>query len=85
MDIRFYVDPESDEPHIFDHGVTEEEVYQVLVTRGDDFQGKRNSRIRFGQTLAGRYLKVVYVPDEERDSVFVIGDDIMHLKTECAA
>ena len=51
---------------------TEEEVRQVLVRRGDDFQGRRSSRIRFGQTLAGRYLKVIYVPDEERDSVFVI-------------
>ena len=28
--------------------------------------------IRFGQTLAGRYLKVIFVPDLERDSIFVI-------------
>jgi hypothetical protein len=72
MDIRFYMDPETDQPHIYGHGVTEEEVRQVLVRRGDDFQGTRNSRIRFGQTLAGRYLKVIYVPDLRRDSVFVI-------------
>ena len=52
--------------------MTEEEVCQVLVTRGDDFKGRRNSRVRFGKTLAGRYLKVVYVPDEDRNSVFVI-------------
>jgi hypothetical protein len=72
MDLRFHIDPETGEPHIFDHGVTEEEVRQVLVRRGDDFQGRRNSRIRFGQTMAGRYLKVIYVPDAERDGVFVI-------------
>jgi hypothetical protein len=72
MDLRFHIDPESGEPHIYDHGVTKEEVRQVLVRRGDDFPGTRNTRIRFGQTLAGRYLKVIYVPDEERDSVFVI-------------
>ena len=72
MDLRFHIDPETGEPHIFEHGVNEEEVRQVLVRRGDDFQGRRNSRIRFGQTLAGRYLKVIYVPDAERDSVFVI-------------
>ena len=72
MDLRFHVDPETSEPHIYDHGVTEEEVRQVLVRRGDDFRGRGKSRIRFGQTLAGRYLKVIYVPDEERDSVFVI-------------
>ncbi len=72
MDLRFHIDPESGEPHIYDHGVTEEEVRQVLVRRGDDFRGSRNARIRFGQTFAGRYLKVIYVPDVERDSVFVI-------------
>ena len=72
MDLRFHIDPETGEPQIFEHGVTEEEVRQVLVGGGDDFRGRRNARIRFGQTLTGRYLKVVYVPDEERDSVFVI-------------
>ena len=72
MEIRFYIDPESGRPHISDHGVTEEEVFQVLVKGGDDFKGRRNSWIRFGQTSAGRYLKVVYVPDEDRDSVFVL-------------
>jgi hypothetical protein len=52
--------------------VTEEEVRHVLVGRGDDFQGRRKSRIRFGRSSAGRYLKVIYVPDEDRNSVFVI-------------
>jgi len=72
MDIRFHIDPETGQPHIFEHRVTEEEVRQVLVLGGDDFQSSRGSRIRFGQTSSGRYLKVVYVPDEERDSVFVV-------------
>ena len=72
MDLRFHIDPETGEPHIYDHGVTEEEVRQVLIRRGDDFRGSRKALIRFGQTLAGRYLKVIYVPDEQRDSVFVI-------------
>jgi hypothetical protein len=72
MEIRFHIDPESAQPHIFEHGVTKEEVRQVLVRPGDDFQGRRTSRIRFGQTIAGRFLKVNYVPDAERDSLFVI-------------
>jgi hypothetical protein len=72
MELRFYFDPETRQPHIYDHGVTEEEVRQVLVRRGDDFKGSRNTRIRFGQTSAGRCLKVVYVPDVGQDSVFVI-------------
>ncbi|MGL4550311.1 MAG: DUF4258 domain-containing protein [Gemmataceae bacterium] len=32
----------------------------------------RDSRLRLGQTLAGRYLQVVYVRDEDPNSVFVI-------------
>jgi hypothetical protein len=72
MELRFHKDPETGLPHIFDHGVTEEEVRQVLARRGDDFRGRRNSRVRFGQTFAGRYLKVIYVPDQDRDGAFVI-------------
>jgi len=72
MDIRFHIDPETGQPHIYEHGVREEEVRQVLLGRGDEFQGSRNARIRFGQTFAGRYLKVIFVPDLERDSIFVI-------------
>jgi hypothetical protein len=72
MEIRFYIDPETGEPHIYEHQVTEDEVIDVLRGRGDDFPGHRNSQIRFGQTAAGRYLKVVYVPDEDRDGLFVI-------------
>jgi hypothetical protein len=72
MRLRFHIDPETGQPHIYEHGVREEEVRQVLVGRGDDFRGSGKSRICFGQTAAGRYLKVIYVPDPERDSVFVI-------------
>ena len=72
MRIRFYIDPELGQPHIYDHGVSEEEVRQVLLGRGDDFRGRKKSRIKFGQTLTGRYLKVIYQPDKTRDSVFVI-------------
>ena len=72
MELRFHIDPGTGEPHILEHGVTEEEVRQVLLGRGDDFRGKRKARVRFGQTLAGRHLKVIYVPDQERDSLFVI-------------
>ncbi len=72
MEIRFYSDPETDEPHIYQHGVSEEEVIEVLRRRGDDYAGHRDSRIRLGQTAAGRYLKVVYVVDEDRQGLFVI-------------
>ena len=57
MDLRFWIDPESSLPHIFNHGVTEEEVRQVLSRTAEDFPGTDGSRIRLGQTQAGRYFK----------------------------
>jgi hypothetical protein len=58
--------------HIYEHGITEEEVYQVMHGRGDDMRGRDDSRMKIGQTAAGRYLQVIYVPDEGFASVFVI-------------
>jgi hypothetical protein len=72
MQFRFYLDPETGEPHIHDHGVTETEVRQVFAGSGEDLPGTRNSRMRLGQTEAGRYLQVIYVPDDVPESVFVI-------------
>jgi hypothetical protein len=72
MELRFWLDPETDLPHIYDHGVTEEEVRQVLARTGEEFPGRDESRIRLGQTVAGRYLQVVYVPDAVGDGAFVV-------------
>jgi hypothetical protein len=70
--LRFYIDPATDEPHIFNHGVKEDEVEDVLVRLGEDRPGREGSRVAIGQTQGGRYLRVVYVPDTEPDSVFVV-------------
>jgi hypothetical protein len=67
MELRFYEDPESGQPHIYSHGVTEQEVQEVLRGRGEDLRADGNSRRKIGQTLAGRYLQVFYVPDEDPD------------------
>ena len=72
MKLRFYRDSQTGEPHIFGHGVDEEEVAEVLTAPGEDRPGREGSRIAIGQTKAGRYLRVIYVPDPELDSVFVI-------------
>jgi hypothetical protein len=72
MDICFYNDPETDLPHFYDHGVTEGEVAEVLRGPGEDLSADRGARMKLGQTSAGRYLQVIYVPDEQPDSVFVI-------------
>jgi len=72
MKIRFYIDPETGLPHIYNHEVPEDEVEDVLGKPSEDRPGKENSRISLGQTKAGRYLRVIYLPDPEPDSVFVI-------------
>ena len=72
MEFRYYVDPETGEPHIYDHGVTESEVEYVLRHPIEDTAAKEGSRQSLGKTAAGRYLRVIYVPDAEPDCVFVI-------------
>lgn len=72
MGIRFYVDPKTGVPHIYNHDVDEDEVKDVLGSPGEDRPGREGSRVAIGQTRGGRYLRVIYVPDPEPDSVFVI-------------
>ncbi len=72
MNIRFYLDPDTGLPHIYRHGVDEDEVEEVLRRSGEDRPGREGSRVAMGQARAGRYLRVIYVPDPEPDSVFVI-------------
>ena len=72
MHIRFYHDPATGEPHIYNHGVTEEEVEEVIRRPGEDRRGREGARVAIGQTRAGRFLRVIYVPDPEPDSIFVI-------------
>jgi hypothetical protein len=72
MNIRFYLDPTTGQPHILEHDVDEREVQDVLETPGEDRPERDESRIAVGQTRAGRYLPVIYVPDPEPESVFVI-------------
>jgi hypothetical protein len=72
MELRFYEDPETGEPHIYNHRITEDEVRQVLAHPGEDRPSSDDSRMALGQTSAGRYLRVTYVPDEGGQSAFVV-------------
>ena len=74
MKVRFYIDRQTGLPHIFKHNVDEQEVEEVLRRPGEDRPGEEGSRVAIGQTRAGRYLRVIYVPDPVPDSVFVITD-----------
>lgn len=72
MKVRFYIDPATDEPHVYGHSVDEDEVEDVLARPMEDRAGRDGVRIALGQTEAGRYLRVIYVPDPVPGSVFVI-------------
>jgi len=72
MNIRLYIDPETNFPHIHNHKVSEDEVKDILSQPGEDRPGREGSRIAIGQTQAGRYLRIVYVPDQGHDGAFVI-------------
>jgi len=84
VEIRFYKDPATGLPHIYEHGVTEEEVINVLLGIGEDLPAKRGSRMKLGQTVAGRYLQVIYAPDQDPGSVFVITSYELHGKAKTA-
>ena len=72
MRLRFYHDADTDLPHIYNHDVTEVEVEDVLRFPIEDAKAGRGTRISIGQTRAGRYLKVVYSPDQIGDGIFVV-------------
>jgi hypothetical protein len=72
VEIRWYLDPETDLPHIYGHGVREREVEDVLRNPGEDRPGREGSRVAIGKTRSGRHLRVIYVPDADSSSVFVI-------------
>jgi len=63
MEARYFRDPDTGLPHIYNHGVTEAEVLQVLRKPGPVYRGERSSRMKSGQTEAGRCIQVVYSPD----------------------
>ena len=72
MIIRFFIDPHTDAPHIYEHRVSEEEVEEILTNPAEDRPGKEGSRVALGRTSGGRFVRVIYVPDPEPNSVFVI-------------
>jgi hypothetical protein len=72
VQLRFYIDPETDSPHIYNHNVRESEVEEVLGSPSEDRPGRDGSRVAIGLTLGGRLLRVIYVPDPEPNSAFVI-------------
>ena len=72
MNVHFFIDPETESPHIYRHSVSEAEVEEVLLRSGEDRPGQEGARVAIGRTSSGRYLRVIYTLDVEADSVFII-------------
>jgi hypothetical protein len=60
MDIRYFIDPETGLPHIYRHGVTEEDVEDVLRRPIEDRPGREGSRVALGQADTSVCLGLVY-------------------------
>ena len=71
-EIRYYIDPVTDQPHIYGHNVDESEVEDILSNPAEDGPNRADSRIAIGQTTGGRFLKIIYSPDEDGLGIFVI-------------
>ena len=72
MEIRYNIDADTGLQHIDGHGVTEAEVERVLRHADEDRPARADSRVAIGRTDEGRVLKVVYVPDDDGEGVFVV-------------
>lgn len=72
MDLRFYIDPETELPHIYRHGVEEYEVEDVLYDYTERGRSDDGAWYAIGQTRGGRYLMVVYRYDRSDGSITVI-------------
>jgi hypothetical protein len=72
LELRFYIDPETGAPHFERHGITEREVRGVMARPMEDSPAREGARMAVGRAPSGRYARVIYVPDPQPDSAFVI-------------
>jgi hypothetical protein len=70
MTVRFYVDADGD-PHLLAHGVTPREAIEILQGASYHGPGRDGARVAEGQTLSGRYLRVIY-RDDDFDGAFLV-------------
>jgi len=64
MNIRFYPDPETLEPHIYKHGVAEADAEDVLHWPEEDQRGRQGTLVARGRSQSGMPLKVLYIQYE---------------------
>jgi hypothetical protein len=72
MQVHFYINRATGEPHVEDHGVEAWEAIDVLKNADMDYNGRNGTRVAVGQTQNGRFLRVIYRRLEGDDSRLVI-------------
>jgi hypothetical protein len=70
--IRYNIDVDTDLPHIYGHGVSEDEVEDVLRNPIERRRGEGDSQVLTGRTDRGRFLRVIISVDADRRGLFVI-------------
>ncbi len=60
MNYECFTDPETGEPHFARHGVSDDDVLDVLEEPLLLLKGRDETLIAYGQTRNGRWLEVVY-------------------------
>lgn len=61
MDARYYIDPVTDEPHIYRHAITEREVEDVLGRPIEDRPGRDGSPVASHVSSTSRKPGAVFV------------------------
>ncbi len=72
MDIRYFIDPATDQPHIYNHDVDESEIEDILERPVEDRAGQGGVRVAIGQSADGRYLRVIYKREPIGQQIVVI-------------
>jgi hypothetical protein len=72
MEYRFNRDADSGLAHCEQHNVSEREVIDVLQRPVEKFRRRDGTLVANGQTMAGRYLRVIFREYSEEDYIFVI-------------
>jgi Domain of unknown function (DUF4258) len=72
LNIRYHIDADTGQPHIYGHNVTEKEVEEILRRPIENRPGDRGSRVYLGKTGGGRWLRVIVSIDWDGQGVFVI-------------
>jgi hypothetical protein len=72
LNIRYNIDPDTQQPHIHGHRVFESEVEDVLRFPLESRRGGNDSTVLLGRTRSGRLLRVIVAFDADRTGVFVI-------------